>query len=220
MKKISLLILTGLLAACSNSATSEISKNPMETISLPAPSHKGKVSVEEALKNRRSYRNFTKEELTDQEISQILWATQGLNRNRGRTAPSAGALYPLEVYVALPSGFYHYSPKNHSISLHEEGDKRPAIHKASLSQGAILNAPAVMIISAVHQRTAKKYGGRAERYIAIEVGHAAQNAFLQATAMGLGGVPIGAFNDGALQKALTLPEDHEPLYVIPIGHPK
>lgn len=165
-------------------------------------------------------RSFTDEPLRTPELSQLLWAAQGITREwGGRTAPSAGALYPLEVYVATPHGFYQYVPQGHKIELVIGDDRRTEIWKASLKQDAVRDAPAVFVITAVYQRTAAKYGDRAARYVHMEAGHAAQNLLVQAVALDLGGVPIGAFHDEQLQSALSLPGDHVPLYIIPVGHP-
>jgi SagB-type dehydrogenase family enzyme len=136
-----------------------------------------------------------------------------------RTAPSAGALYPLELYVATAGGFYHYEPSEHRLDLHSEGDLRPVLYRASLAQDSVREAPAVFVIAAVYERTERKYGReRAPRYVHLEAGHAAQNILLQAVALGLGGVPIGAFQDEQVQMVFSLPRDHRPLYLIPIGH--
>lgn len=180
------------------------------------------MSLEEALARRHSVREFTRESLTDRELSQLLWAAQGVTDAEGRrTAPSAGALYPLEVYVATASGFYHYEPHGHRMARTSDRDLRRAIHRAALLQDPILQAPAVFVIAAVYERTSRKYGeARTPRYVHIEAGHAAQNLLLEAVALGLGGVPVGAFNDGEVQKALSLPADHRPLYLIPVGHPR
>lgn len=187
---------------------------------LPAPCLSGDCSLEEALSQRRSVRRFTDEGLTTQEIAQLLWAAQGITREwGGRTAPSAGALYPLELYVATPEGLYHYVPQGHKTKILSGDDLRAEIWTAGLKQDAIRDAPAVFVIAGVYERTAGKYGDRAVRYVHMEAGHAAQNLLLQAVALDLGGVPIGAFHDEQLQSVLSLPGDHEPLYVIPVGHP-
>jgi SagB-type dehydrogenase family enzyme len=200
----------------------EVTASPQaEEIALPAPRLKGEMSLEETLAARRSVREFTEEELTMEEISQLLWAAQGITAAwGGRTAPSAGALYPLEVYVATVDGLYHYVPQGHKAVVESKADLRSKLWQAGLNQNAIREAPAVFVITAVYARTAKKYGERAERYVRLESGHAAQNLLLQAVALGLGGVPIGAFYDGQVQSTLSLPSDHEPLYLIPIGHPR
>jgi len=191
-----------------------------DTIALPAPAREDRMSLEEAIARRHSVREFTKAVLNERELSQLLWATQGMTRPEGyRTAPSAGALYPLEVYVATPSGFYHYEPRPHQLKRLSDRDLRPAVYRAGLQQEPLLEAPAVFVIAAVYERTAQKYGqARAPRYVHMEAGHAAQNLLLQAVALGLGGVPIGAFHDDEVRSALSLPIDHRPIYLIPVGH--
>jgi SagB-type dehydrogenase family enzyme len=190
-------------------------------LQLPAPECKGRMSVEDALAARRSVREFTGQPITDRELSQLLWAAQGMASSDGRrTAPSAGALYPLEVWVATAYGFYHYEPHKHRLAQHLERDLRPDIYRSALMQEAILQAPAVFVIAAVYQRIAQKYGEqRALRYVPMEAGHAAQNLLLEAVALGLGGVLIGAFYDRDVEKVLSLPADQKPLYLIPVGHP-
>jgi SagB-type dehydrogenase family enzyme len=191
-------------------------------LQLPAPERNGRMSLEEALAVRRSVREFTRQPLTDRELSQLLWAAQGITSPDGlRTAPSAGALYPLEVWVATASGFYHYEPHKHRLTQHLERDLRPDIYRSALMQEAILQAPVVFVIAAVYERTAQKYGEqRTPRYVHMEVGHSAQNLLLEAVALGLGGLPIGAFNDREVERVLSLPADQKPLYLIPVGHPR
>jgi SagB-type dehydrogenase family enzyme len=194
---------------------------PPEEIVLPKPKLKGELSLEETLAQRRSVRSFTEEELTLEEISQLLWAAQGTTSAwGGRTAPSAGALYPLEAYVATANGLYRYVPHGHKVIIESQDDLRLELWEVALEQDAIREAPAVFVITAVTERTAQKYGDRAERYVRLEAGHACQNILLQAVALGLGAVPIGAFYDDQVQAALSLPPDHEPLYLIPVGHPR
>jgi SagB-type dehydrogenase family enzyme len=193
-------------------------KSPV-VISLPLPREQGPLSLEQAIARRRSVRSFTDQGLTDVELSQLLWAAQGITDPRGfRAAPSAGALYPLELYVVSIAGFYHYQPQGHQLELLTEEDLRLAVWKVGLEQNALRDAPVVFLIAAVFQRTAAKYGARAERYVYLEAGHAAQNLLLQAMALGLGAAPIGAFHDDELQVALSLPADHKPLYLIPVGY--
>lgn len=189
-----------------------------DVIQLPAPVFKGKISLEETIKNRQSIRDFSAVPLTLKELSQLFWAVQGITRDWGaRTAPSAGALFPLDVYVVLQEGVFQYSSGNHSLTRHGGRDIRPQLAYAALGQESIRKAPAVFVIAAVYERTAKKYGNRAERYVKIEAGHAAQNMLLQATALNLGTVPIGAFHDEKVKQVMNLPENHEPLYLIPVG---
>ena len=191
-----------------------------DVIELPPPSPVGDLSLEEVLAARRSIRDFTPEPLTRQELSQLLWAAQGLTSEwGGRTAPSAGALYPLELYLATPDGLYRYLPDGHRVEVLASDDVRSPLATAALGQEAVADAPAVLIVAGVYARTAAKYGDRAERYVHLEAGHTAQNVLLQAVALGLGGVPIGAFEDRAVQEVLGLPTDHAPFYLIPVGHP-
>lgn len=192
-----------------------------QPIVLPTPRAKGKLTLEEALTKRRSVREFRDVPLTLEELGQLLWAAQGITHPSGyRTAPSAGALYPLEMYVITQDGTYHYDAVGHRLSLHQKGDLRPALHSAALQQEPVLKAPAVFVITAVYERTEQKYGQeRSPRYVHLEAGHAAQNLLLQAVALDLGAVPIGAFNDNKVKEALLLPDSQQPLYLIPVGHP-
>jgi SagB-type dehydrogenase family enzyme len=193
-----------------------------EVVKLPPPDSHGSLSLEEALSRRRSHRAFTREPLTAEMLSQLLWAASGVTDREGyRTAPSAGALYPLEIYLATASGLYHYEPRRHRLMMRADGDLRRDIYRAALDQEALLEAPAVLVVAAVYARTATKYGRtRAVRYVHLEAGHAAQNVLLQAVSLDLGAVPIGAFHDERLQRVLDLPPDHEPIYLIPVGHPR
>jgi SagB-type dehydrogenase family enzyme len=198
---------------------------PAKAIPLPEPRYAGDVSVEQALRERRSVRTYTDDPLDLAEISQILWSAQGITSTRGfRTAPSAGALYPLELYLIagkvenLPSAIYQYRPHDHSLLEIVSGDQRSALSRAALHQSAIKNAPAVILFCAVYERTTGKYGQRGIRYVHMEVGHAAQNTCLQAIALGLHTAVIGAFRDAEVKKIANLPADEQPLYFVPVGH--
>ena len=105
------------------------------------------------------------------------------------------------------------------MEKHMEGDLRPKLQAAALDQSCVGQAPAVFVVTGVVSRTAQKYGRRAMRYVLIEVGHVSQNLLLQATAMGLGTVPVGAMREEEVSKILSLPADHTPLFLIPIGAP-
>jgi SagB-type dehydrogenase family enzyme len=189
-------------------------------VTLPAPRLDSEVSLESVLAQRRSVRDFTSKVLTLDEISQLLWAAQGVTNSRGfRTAPSAGGLYPLEVYVVTPERVLHYLPAHHQAQVHLIGDRRDPLEGAGLGQAAIRHAPAVFVITGVFARTEAKYGSRGVRYVWLEAGHAAENLLLQAVALDLGGVSIGAFDDADVVRVLGLPASHAPLYLIPIGHP-
>ena len=192
-----------------------------DVIRLPQPEVKGGASLVESLAKRRSIREFAFNRLSVQQIGQLLWAAQGISEKSWglRTAPSAGALYPLELYVVLPEGIYHYNPRRHELKREIEGDRRRDLQKAALGQDAIGEAPAVFVFVALYERTAVKYGDRAARYVHIETGHACQNLLLQATALDLGGVPIGAFHDDRIADVLKLEKNASPLYLVPIGYP-
>lgn len=193
-----------------------------EEIMLPEPRQKSNISLEEALNNRRSKRQFQARDLKLEDISQILWAAQGITEmSTGfRTAPSAGALYPLELFVVKSDGLFNYIPKGHKLKKLSSSDLRSELMKASLFQKSISEAPVDIVIMAIYERTTLKYGNRGIRYVHMEAGHACQNILLEATALGLGAVPIGAFSDTDVQKVLNLPEDYIPLYVIPVGYIK
>lgn len=194
------------------------------TIQLPNPRTDGTTSVEQALRTRRSVRAYKDEPLNLAEISQLVWSAQGITHARGfRTSPSAGALYPLELYVVtgrvkdLPPAIYKYKPGQHALVKIISGDKRSELSYAALRQGAIRRAPAVLLFSAVYKRTTDKYGQRGIRYVHMEVGHAAQNVCLQALALGLQTAVIGAFRDAEVKDIAHLPDNEQPLYFIPVG---
>jgi len=191
-------------------------------LKLPAPRLVSDVSLEAALAARRSVRAFTGEQLTLAEVSQLCWAAQGItDEKRGfRTAPSAGALYPLELYLLTPEGVFHYLPKEQALQVIALADKRGDLGYAALQQNAVYSGVCTFVITGVVERTKVKYGSRALRYVYIEAGHAAQNILLQATALGLGAVPIGAMYDEQVGKVLNLPKGCEALYIIPTGHPR
>lgn len=183
---------------------------------------KGSISVEDAIARRRSVRRFRDKALTRQQISQLLWAAQGItDRGRGyRAAPSAGATYPLTVYAVTAEGIYRYLPAAHELQLVRKGDFRAPLARAALAQPWVATAPLDIVITAEPRRTTGRYGRRGMNYIYMEAGHAAQNIHLQAVSLGLGSVPVGAFDDDRVADILQLPEDHVPLYIIPTGHPR
>lgn len=193
-----------------------------QTIDLPKPDLRGKITLEQALFKRRSIREYDQEPLTIDEIAQLLWAAQGVTGDSGRrTAPSAGNLQSLEIYVLTEEGFYQYLPMTHELEQRLNGDLHQSLSAAALDQECVLNAPAVFVIAAVFERLVNKYGvERSARYAHLEAGHAAQNLLLQATALGLAAVPAGAFRDAEVKKVLQLPADQQPLYLVPVGHPK
>jgi SagB-type dehydrogenase family enzyme len=199
----------------------------MDVIRLPEPRRQSNVSVESALQNRRSVREFRDEPLTLSDVSQLLWSAQGIAGPEGaRTAPSAGALYPLEVYLVagrvndLATGIYHYRPQRHELVRIAEGDKRAGLASAALDQDCVRNGPVTVVLAAVYERVTKKYGKRGVMYVHMEAGHAAQDVFLQAVALNLGTVAVGAFEYEPVKKLLNLPADEQPLYLLPIGKPR
>jgi SagB-type dehydrogenase family enzyme len=220
------LVLVALIGGCVTTDQQDVPPDPggvvvTERIDLPPPAVTGGGSLADALEHRRSIRDFQATPLELVEISQLLWAAQGVTSSAGqRTAPSAGGTYPLEVYVVTDQGKYLYHPDRHQLEILSADDVRAVLSRAALSQESVAQAAAIFVLTAVYSRTEQRYGDRAERYVKLEAGHAAQNLLLQAVALGLGAVPIGAFNDDEVQQVLNLPDDHEPLYLVPVGHPQ
>jgi SagB-type dehydrogenase family enzyme len=216
-----MLIVFLLLIAGSSKAESTAGKD--QTMQpLPPPILKGTVSVEETLAQRRSVREFKPEALSTGQISQLLWAAQGITEKRAqlRTAPSAGATYPLNTYLVTAQGVFRYDPEKHALRPQREGDVRPALAEAALGQAWVRQAPVAIVFAAIYARTTGRYGERGRQYVQIEVGHAAENVHLQAVALGLGSVPIGAFRDEQVADALGLNPEERPLYLIPVGVPR
>ncbi len=195
-------------------------------IKLPAPEKYGRMTVEEAISKRRSIRSYKDKPLTLYKISQLLWAAQGITSKDGkRAAPSAGATYPLELYLVVGAvegiepGVYHYSPHNHTLTLIFAGDVRAELMDACLGQDWVGEAPVSIVICAVYERTTARYGERGVRYVHIEVGCVCENIYLEATSLGLGTVAVGAFYDEEVAGILQLPESVKPLLVMPVGIP-
>jgi len=187
------------------------------------------MTLKEALAGRRSVRDFSDQPLSRSQLSPLLWAVQG-RRNGGesRTAPSAGATYPLEIFILLGQnsvegihqGIYHYNYDSHSISRLSGADARPELAGAARGdQGFIGRAPVAIVICADYERTTVRYGRRGERYVHMEAGHAGQNIYLEATALGLATVAVGAFDDEQVRQVLKLEERYRPLYIMPVGKP-
>jgi SagB-type dehydrogenase family enzyme len=206
-------------------------------IKLPSPQLKSKVSLEETILRRRAVRRYRREPLNLSQLSQILWSAQGITGTREfRAAPSAGAIYPLEIFVVvgkqgviaseakqapeeLQAGIYHYEADSHSLSLHKPADLRPDLARATLDQEFIIDAPVDIVICALYHRTSYRYGRRGERYVHMEVGHAGENIHLQAVALGLATVEVGAFHDEEVRTILGVEEQIKPLYIMPVGKP-
>lgn len=196
-------------------------------LALPEPRLKSEVSVEEAIHRRRSIREYAEKPLNIKELSNILWAAQGITDplNKFRSSPSAGATYPLEIYVAvkkdgvegLLEGVYRYNPDDHTVERLFEVDLSNDLCSAAVAQRCVRDAPANIILTCVYERTTGRYGERGVRYVHMEAGHAAENIYLQCVSLGLGTVVVGAFIDEQVQRLLNLPENCKPLYLIPVG---
>lgn len=180
--------------------------------------HDSGMTVEAALAQRRSIRAFTGDVSKDA-IGRLCWAAQGITEPTGglRTAPSAGALYPLELYVVGSAGVLHYEPRRNALSRVTSDDRRDALARAALGQSVVKQASVAFVITAVVARTRAKYGDRAERYAYLEAGHAAQNLLLEATSLRLGATPVGAFDDDAVRRVVGAGAEQTPVYVIPVG---
>ena len=200
----------------------------VETLRLPQPKTEGKMSVEEAISKRRSRRAFSSKPLTLEQLGQILWCAQGITDSRGVkwAAPSAGATYPLDVYVAvgegtvagLKEGVYRYVPSGHALLQTGRRDIRAQVASAALDQEFLAEAPADILIAADYTRTTARYGDRGVRYVHMEVGHVGQDVYLQAEALGLGTVAVGAFRDEQVARHFGLPAGQVALYLMPIGY--
>ena len=199
-----------------------------EVMKLPEPKLVGDASLEKAIYHRRTMRSFDGKALTLKQCSQIFWAAQGITEPGGfkRAAPSAGALYPMDVYGVignnciekLHAGVYHYTPAGHTLSLVQEGDKRKDVAEASLWQMWMAHAPLTLVITAEYSRIMVKYGQRGIRYAMIEAGHIGQNIFLQAAALGIAAGIVGAFEDQEIIRVLGIGKTHEPLLIMPVGY--
>lgn len=208
------------LGACTNGGRVAGSSSTAPSEALPSPRRSPGIELDGALDRRRSIRSFTDESLDEEAIAHLLWAAQGVTASwGGRTAPSAGALYPIEISVATGEGLRRYVPDEGRTVLLTSEDRRPRIADATGGQDAALHAPALFVISGIVARTAEKYGERAERYVQMEAGHVCQNMLLEATGLGLAAVPVGAFSDDDLRIALGVGDEELPLYVVPVGHP-
>lgn len=212
------------------------SENPNRTVlsifKLPSPELKGQLSVEEAIGDRRSVREYSPQSLSLKDISQLLWDAQGITdaQDNLRAAPSSGRTYPLEVYVVvgtggvegLNEGVYHYDPINHQLEKLLNGDKRFDLAKAANGQPWVSQAPVSIVITGVYQRTMAKYGNNniSIRFVHLEAGHAGENIFLEATARRLVTVSLGSFDDTAVKTILNLPPEENTLYIFPVGFPK
>ncbi len=192
----------------------------MDTIiTLDKPNQDGSMLLEKAIAARRSRREFLPKALTLEQIGQLAWAAQGQDAGgRYRTVPSAGATYPLEVFVVTTDGLFHYLCAKHALEKLTDQDLRAALASAAWGQGFVEAAPLTLVFAAQFGRTTTRYGQRGVRYVYMEAGHAAQNVHLQAEALGLGSVAVGAFDDGSVSKVLSLPDYLEPIYMVVVGY--
>ncbi len=221
---LALAAVVSLSSGCARLATVPTSPVKESAVKLPEPRYDSEKSLEQSLLQRRSVRGYRNDPLTLQEVSQLLWAAQGITDPSGlRTAPSAGALYPLELHLVvgnvqgLPPGVYHYEPDGHRLARTADGDRRAELANAALGQDYVEKGAIAVVFTAVYERVTGKYGDRGIRYTDMEAGHAAQNLCLQATSLGLGAVTIGAFDDEQVGRLVNLPPDERPLYIIPVG---
>lgn len=207
------------------------SEEKSNMIQLPSPILKGTISVEEAVNARRTRRDFSDQPLTLEEWGQILWAAQGITSDgniKKRTAPSAGALYPMELYLilgkglsnSLSAGIFHYVPTKHALEQISDKNFAKGVAEASLHQSWMAEAPGMILITAEYSRITGKYGKRGIRYAHIEAGHVAQNCLLQAESLNLNVGIVGAFQDQELMDLLPIPKEHEPILILPIGRSK
>lgn len=221
---ISIIVLSGVLIYLhyQNPAVKTMNTNT-NTIQLPEPRQKGDISFEETINQRRSVREYKDEPLTLSEVSQLLWSAQGLNQKGSRVVPSAGALYPIEIYLVvknvedLESAVYHYLPESHSIELYFNKEVNQKLAEIALNQSWVSEAPVKIIISGVFSRTTDKYGRRGIQYVYQESGHAAQNIYLQAESLSLGTVVVGAFDQTKVDDLFNFKAGQKVLYIMPVG---
>ena len=190
-----------------------------ELITLPEPNKSGSMPLEQAIAVRRSHRHYLPKSLTLEQIGQLAWAAQGQDASsKYRTSPSAGATYPLELFVITDEGMFHYLPAKHALEKLTDQDLRAPLASAAWGQEFVQAAPLTLVFAAEFTRTTGRYGKRGIRYVYMEAGHAAQNVHLQAEVLGLGSVAVGAFDDAAVSKVLSLPPNFEPLYMVVVGY--
>ena len=183
--------------------------------------------VEEAIRRRRSIREYLRKPMTLDKLSQILWAAQGITDSQSghRAAPSPGAKYTLELYVfareggvtELPAGLYHYEPASHSITRVKTGDYSAALQLAAKDQEQVGTAAAVVAITGIFERAMMKYGERGIQYALQESGSAGENIYIEATAVGLGTVMMGSFDEDEVGRLVGVEKGEKPLLLMPLG---
>jgi len=213
------ILLAGFVAVCPAGAKSRVSS--LKIIQLAEPSLTGSLSLEEALARRRSVRRFNNQPLDLTQIGQLAWAGQGITeKQRGfRTAPSAGAIYPIKLYFATQEGLFVYKTGEHSLEQTSSQDIRKRLAVAALRQRAVAEAACDIIVTGSVRKLADKYADKARRFMLMEAGHIAQNILLQSVSLDLACVPVGAFDINRVRKLCRLPMTLEPIYIICVGHP-
>jgi SagB-type dehydrogenase family enzyme len=195
-----------------------------EPIKLPAAKQSSDTSLEAALAKRRSMRSYAAKPLTLPEVAQLLWAAQGVTDGKGhRTAPSARALYALEMYVVpqnvtgLAPGVYKYKPAAHELDLVVGEDRRKALLDAASGQASVREAAAVFVITAAPERMGPKSGENGKKFSYMEAGFAAQNLLLEVVSLNMGAVVVGGMNPGAVKAVIDAPAPEEVMCLIPVG---
>lgn len=222
MKRRELLVAlaAGALAEGTTSLAQAAPAHYTNQIELPKPNLTGTMSLEEAIDKRRSVRNFASKELPVETIGQLLWSGQGITSSDGkRAAPSAGALYALELYVVTATQIMHYLPQGHRAETRDTHDLRPELRALAVNQASVERAPALLVVAAEPSRLSARYGGRANLYADLEVGHATENMLLQAVSLGLVAVTVGAVEGAPAARKLALPNGQTVVYLIPVGFP-
>jgi SagB-type dehydrogenase family enzyme len=223
-RALSALVLVAVVTAgCVSSAPPEVmdeTQRYSESFELAEPELSGFSSLEQTLEERRSTRDFTAEEVPLDTIGQLFWAGQGITDDVGhRTAPSAGARYPIELYAISASTFMHYLPEGHRVEQRTDTTTLSLLSAAAFQQGFVSDAPLVLVITAVPARTEAEYGAVAHDLVNREAGHVAQNILLQATSLGLAAVPVGGFDPAEVARLLALAPGEDVLYLLPVGYP-
>lgn len=215
-------LLIGMLFVVSCAGEKSSEEDVVSVKELPPPNTTGTFPLEQAIAQRRSVRAYVDEPLSADHISQLLWSAQGITEPRRgfRAAPSAGATYPLETYLVTAEAIFRYIPEKHALEERKRGDYRPQLAEAALGQGFVRQAPATILFTALPERTTERYGDRGTMYVHMEAGHAAQNLHLQAVALGLGSVPVGAFSEDKVERILACGKNERALYMIPVGRPR
>lgn len=217
------LLCAGLATGCASEAPASVFEQHdryPDVVELPEPDITGTMTLEKALSDRRSTRTFSSEELGVETIGQLFWAGQGVTHEGGyRTAPSAGALYPLQLYAVTQDRVIRYRPETHDAASRADSSTLQELPALAFDQEFIAAAPLVVLVTGTATRTETKYGAKAEAFVDREAGHAAQNIILQATALGLNSVAVGGFEEGTIEPLLLLPPGERVLYLIPIGLP-